>query len=442
VTSRPTTIRSRPGDDPAGVPAPSDGLRWEPTPLLRRLAGTSALALCLATLLGRAEFVLVAAPLLWWLASANRTLPGRLSCRGVCDPDRCQEGDDMVVTCVVRFDGAVYIASASLRLPAGLELVQAPDPPSGVHSEVTMTWRVRGVRWGRWVVGPAVLLVRGPGGLRQAAVVCRVGQAVVVPAPVAADAALVPAALPRRVGEHAVPSPGAGLEFEGLRPYCPGDRPRQVNWAVSARRRELFVTTRQDERSFDLILLIDAFERVGPYGQDSLDLSVRGASGLARAHLRHGERVGAVAVGGSLRGLAPGVGQYQLHRIAEAILDVRLNDSFVDPDVDMLPRTILPPGALTVLFSPLLDDRARLTAGELRRRGHPLVVVDVLCAEPRTDRRNAADPLALRLWRLDRTADRLELQQLGVPVLAWDGTTALAAVLRELRGRPVPGRLP
>jgi uncharacterized protein (DUF58 family) len=417
-------------------------LRWEPSPLLRRLTATSVLALCLAALLGRAELVLVAAPLLWWLASAARSRPATAYASATCDPDRCQEGGVITVTCKTRFDGPVDVSAVTLLLPAGLELVESPVPPPRGIIETTLTWRLHATRWGRWTVGPAVLYVRGPGGLYQAALRCPAGQAAVLPEPAVAEAGLLPVELPHRVGEHAVPYPGAGMEFEGLRPYRPGDRPRQVNWAASARRRELFVTTRQDERSFDLIVLIDAFLRVGPAGHDSLDLSVRGASGLARAHLRHGERVGAVAVGGSLRGLTPGVGPYQLHRIAAAIVDVRLNDSYVDPDVDMLPRTVLPPGALTVLFSPLLDNRARLTARELRRRGHPLVVVDVLCDQPHTDRRSALDGLALRLWRLDRAADRHELRQLGVPVLAWNGSTPLAAALRELRGRPVPGRWP
>ncbi|MEW2517030.1 DUF58 domain-containing protein [Actinacidiphila alni] len=421
---------------------PPSALRWRPSPLLRRLTAVSVLALCLAAALGRAELVLVAAPLLWWLASADRALPTdvRVGTRG--DPDRCQEGEEVTVSCVVRFDGLVNISSAVLPLPAGLELLHAPELPACAVDRATLTWRLRAVRWGRRRTGSLSLAVRGPGGLCLAIVNGPVAEVIVLPAPAAADAVLLPAELPRRVGEHPVASPGSGLEFEGLRPYRPGDRPRQVNWAVSARRGELFVTTRQDERSFDLIVLIDAFLRVGPFGHDSLDLSVRGASGLARAHLRHGERVGVVAVGGSLRGLAPGVGAHQFHRVAEAVLDVRLNDSFVDPDVNTLPPTVLPHGALTVFFSPLLDERARLTARELRRTGHPLTVVDVLNTAPHTARRSSLDSTAVRLWRLDRAADRWELRQSGVPVVLWDELVPLSAALRPMRGHPIPGRWP
>lgn len=414
--------------------------RWRPSVLLRRLSALTALALAAAVALGRAELLVVAAPLLWWLAATARTLPRALTVTTTLDTNRCAEGDDIVLTAAVHSDTQVDLLSATVELPAGMSVLDGPRLPCRAAGVRELRWLLRPGRWGRWSVGPPVIRIRTTGGLLETYVPCPAVELAVLPVPAAVETGPLPALLPRRTGDHAARAPGAGSEFEGLRLYQPGDRPRQVNWAASARRRTLFVTTRQDERSFDLVLLIDAFVRVGPAGNDSLDLSVRGAMGLARAHLRHGERVGAVAVGGVLRGLAPGVGGHQLQRIGEAVLDVRLNDSYVDPDVSRLPRTVLPPGALAVLFSPLLDDRARLTALDLRRRGHPVVIVDVLCDQPHPDRRDRLGHLTLRLWRLDREADRFELGQWGVPVLAWDGTVPLDAVLAPLRRRPVEGR--
>ncbi|MFE3946782.1 DUF58 domain-containing protein [Streptomyces sp. NPDC059118] len=415
-------------------------LDWEPAPLLRRLTTSAVLALVLAAVLGRAELVLVAVPLLWWLASADRAGPTAGSATSALRPDRVEENGVVSVFLTVGFDHPVVVSSAGLRLPGGLHVEERPALPGRAADHVELAWQVRASRWGRWRIGPAVLLVLSTGGLSQARLVCEIGEVAVLPRPAPAQAAVRPADLPRHVGEHPASAPGTGLEFEGLRPYRPGDRPRQVNWAASARRRGLFVTTRRDERSFDLVLLVDAFVRVGPAGRDSLDQSVRGAAGLAQAHLRHGERVGVVALGGVLRGLAPGAGPRRLYRIADAVLDVRLDDSYVDPDVGRLPRTVLPPGALTVMFSPLLDSRARLTALELRRHGHPLVVVDVLCDQPHVGPRGEVERLGLRLWRLDRAADRFELGRWGVPVIGWDGSAPLSAALRELSGRPVAGR--
>ncbi|MER7967530.1 DUF58 domain-containing protein [Streptomyces sp. NPDC096080] len=416
------------------------GPQWRPSALLRGLSAIAVVALAAAMTLGRAELLVVAAPMLWWLAAASRARPRTLTVTTRVDALRCTEGDELLVTVVVRADTEAALTSASLALPAQMTILTRPCLPCRTQKVQELNWRVQARLWGRWTLGPPVVRARAAGGLLETRVVCPAVEVAVLPLPAAVTLGPLPALLPRRSGDHAARAPGEGSEFEGLRPYQPGDRPRQVNWAASARRRTLFVTTRQDERSFDLILLIDAFARVGPAGCDSLDLSVRGATGLARAHLRRGERVGVVAVGGLLRGLAPGVGAHQLQRIAEAVLDVRLNDSYVDPDVARLPRTVLPPGGLAVLFSPLLDDRARLTALDLRRRGHPVVIVDVLCGRPRIGRRDRLGALTLRLWHLDREADRFELARWGVPVLPWTGSTPLDAVLAPLRRHPLEGR--
>lgn len=424
---------------PQGQAAEAVPLLWRPSALLRRLAAVAVLTLSLAAVLGRAELVVVAAPLLWWLAAADRSRPPAARLATAVKPDRCGEGDTVEVTITVTLDTPAALVAADLTWPPGTRIRRCPPLPQRTRAGCRLRWEVQPQRWGRWSVGPARLRFTAAGGLLQAELRRPAGQLTVLPAPAPVAAAVLPARLPLRTGDHSAPVAGAGIEFEGLRPYQLGDRPHQVNWAATARRRRLYVTTRQDERSFDLVLLVDAFVRVGPPGCDSLDLSVRGTVGLADAHLRRGERVGVVVVGGLLRGLAPGVGGHHLHRVAEAILDVRLNDSYVDPDVSRLPRTVLPPGALAVLFSPLLDERARLAALDLRQRGHPVVIVDVLCDTPRPGRRSDVDRLALPLWRLDRAADRFELGRWGVPVLPWDGSVPLQAALGPLYRRPVPG---
>ncbi len=112
-------------------------------------------------------------------------------------------------------------------------------------------------------------------------------------------------------------------------------------------------------------------------------------------------------------------------------------DSFVTPDVGRIPRTALPPGTLVVVFSPLLDPRGFGAIADLRQRGFPLIVVDTLRDEPPPGTRADAQ-LALRLWRLDRTATRSGLRALGVPVLQWSESTELDGVLATIR-RPPPG---
>ena len=161
------------------------------------------------------------------------------------------------------------------------------------------------------------------------------------------------------------------------------------------------VNQRAALRAADLVIMIDAFSDVGPPGDTTLDVAVRGAAGLATAYLRTGDRVGVVVLGGVLKWLAPSPGNRQFFRIVEMAFGVRFA-SEANPDLDRVPRTALPPRALVVLFSPLLDRRALNAVTDLRQRGVSLVIVDVLTREPPAEPRLPMSQLAVRLWRLDR----------------------------------------
>lgn len=112
------------------------------------------------------------------------------------------------------------------------------------------------------------------------------------------------------------------------------------------------------------------------------------------------------------------------------------------PNLDRVPRTALPPRALVVLFSPLLDRRALSAVTDLRQRGVSLVIVDVLTREPPAAPRLPFSQLAVRLWRLDRATLRSSLNSLGVPVLSWDSGTGLEDAQASLgRGGGVGAKL-
>ena len=247
---------------------------------------------------------------------------------------------------------------------------------------------------------------------------------------------LVPAELLRRIGEHTGRAVGEGVEFASIRPYLPGDQLRDVNRAVSIRRGQLHVNQRAAARAADLVVMIDAFGDSGPVSERSVDLAVHGTAALVTAYLRVSDRAGLVVLGGLLRWLGPAAGDRHFYRIAEMMLAARY-DSYITPDVGRIPRTALPPGTLVVVFSPLLDRRGFGAITDLRQRGFPLIVVDTLRDEPPPGNRADAR-LALRLWRLDRTATRTALRDLGVPVLQWPESTELDGVLAPL-SKPPPG---
>ncbi|WP_067793543.1 DUF58 domain-containing protein [Actinomadura formosensis] len=228
------------------------------------------------------------------------------------------------------------------------------------------------------------------------------------------------------------------MEFAGIRPYLPGDRVRDLNWKASGARGRPHVTTRADQRQAEIVLAVDAFTDLGARGRGTLDRGMRGAAAMATAYLRAGDRVGIVAFGGVLRWLAPGQGGLHFHRLAEAVMDVR-NPRGIASDVVRVPRSALPPGALVIVFSPLLDDRAVQTVQDLRRRGNPVVVIDTLDREPPAGERDATTDLSLRLWRLDRRALLAGLADLGIPVVPWSPAGSLDAAAGAF-GHPIRGR--
>jgi uncharacterized protein (DUF58 family) len=406
---------------------------WQPSPRPRRLATVAVLAVLGALLTRHAGLLLLAAPALAAAAVfGHGRKPPELAGSVAISPVRCFEGEDVEIVATV----TAPVDEASFHLEPGQAVELADGPAAQVvigAPAARARWVVRPHAWGRHPLGTVRVRCRIEG-TGQADLTLHPEQSEVFPHPPGAQATLLPTDLLRRIGDHTAASPGAGIEFYGIRDYRPGDRLRDLNWAVTSRRRQPFSNQRAALRAADLVVLVDAFSDVGPPGDTTLDAAVRGAAGLATAYLRTGDRVGVVVLGGVLKWLAPAPGDRQFFKIVEMAFGMRFA-SEVTPDLDRVPRIALPPRALVVLFSPLLDRRALSAVTDLRQRGVSLVVVDVLTHEPPSDPKLPMSGLAVRLWRLDRAAQAASLAGLGVPVLGWDSGTGLGRVPRLARAR-------
>jgi uncharacterized protein (DUF58 family) len=283
-------------------------------------------------------------------------------------------------------------------------------------------------RWGKRQAGTAELLLHDRWRLAEGRAVVQLPALDVFPTPGIQEETVTLSRLPSRLGEHAARVPGEGAEFAGLREYVPGDRQRQINWPASTRRGRLIVNTFAAERSQDVVLIVDATSDVGEPGTSALDYALRGAAGAARAYLARRDRVGVITCQwGSARWLAPSLGRRQVYKIIDTMLQADATwtggASFA-----RLPRAALPPGALVVAFSPLLDQRFVESLRDLRERGFSLLVVDVLNVSPPVRRLalpGGPDTLARKLWQMEQQAIRFSLRELGVPVVHWDGAQPL-----------------
>ena len=226
------------------------------------------------------------------------------------------------------------------------------------------------------------------------------------------------------LGTHVARARGEGIEFADIRPFQVGDRVRQINWRATARRGAPQVNERHPEHSSDVVLLLDTFEEARDQAGGTLDAAVRAAAALARAHLARRDRVGLVDFGGTLHWLEPAFGTTQLYRIIDALLASDIAFSYAWRNVDSIPLRVLPPGALVLAISPLLDERSTALVTDLRRRGCDLTVIEVSPLDHIAPGPSAADAVAYELWRLQREALRARLQSLGIGVAVWgrDGT--------------------
>jgi hypothetical protein len=109
----------------------------------------------------------------------------------------------------------------------------------------------------------------------------------------------------------------------------------------------------------------------------------------------------------------------------------------VTRDVDLIPPRILPPQALVVALSPLLDARFVRAATDLAARRFDLVVLAVspVAAARAAVRRGRVADLAARLWALERRVQLDELRRSGLTIVDWDGVGPLDVALATLSRR-------
>ena len=398
------------------------------------LAGAGLIA-ALAT--GRPELALIAVPFLVF-AGAGLVLAQEPHVTAEVEPDRVRllEGEELTAVVRVRNDGPepLEVEVEPLRTDqlavtrAGSVAVRV-----GARSDTEVAFSVRPQRWGAHAIGPVAVRTRDALGVTSWE--GRLGERVdlrAFPREERLRELVAPLRTQPFLGAHVARARAEGIEFADIRPFHVGDRVRQVNWRATARRGSLQVNQRHPEHSSDVVLLLDTFEEARAEDSGTLDSAVRTAASLARAHLGRRDRVGVVDFGGTLHWLEPAFGTTQLYRIVDALLSSNIAFSYAWRNVDSLPQRVLPPGALILVISPLLDERSIALVTELRTRGCDLTVIEVSPLDHVSPGPTAADAVAYELWRLQREALRARLQALGIGVAVWEPDGTLGPALEEV----------
>jgi uncharacterized protein (DUF58 family) len=407
------------------------------TSKLTGYAALAAVGLLAALVSGRPELVALSAPFLLALAvGLTLARAPRITAEVEVGEERTIEGTEVDAVIRVTAPTRVDRLDVLLQLPRDVELIDGANPVSltlapGEIRELPLRVELR--RWGAQTLGPLLLRSTDAVGLVTWEGRSAGAQPVrVYPREDVLRRVLQPRETQLFSGNEVSQRKGEGIEFADLRPWTAGDAMKRVNWRASARRGELWVNESHPERNTDVVVFVDSFAEARRGGSGTLELAVRATAALVDAYVGRRDRVGLVAYGGVLRWLVPGSGLVQLYRIVDALIDTEIVLSYYWRELDVLPRRTLPPSALVIALSPLLDERSVGALLDLRARGFDLVVLDVTPV-PFTERPRGLDGVAFDIWTMRRDALRHRLQEAGVAVAEWPPDGRLQETLEEVR---------
>jgi len=396
-----------------------------------------AVLLVVAFALSRPEMVMIASPFAVLLvAGLSRTGDVPDVTLGVQWPrERAIEGERLTMRITVCADRDVQLLDVGLALPDGLtsSTRQLTVTRLRAGEQRTLELPVRLRSWGLYTSARCALRARSPLGLFEDHGLANARFALrVYPRGETLRGIVSPRETQPFAGNLVARGVGTGIEFSELLAFQPGHELRHVNWRATARRGGMWVNAQHPERNADVILFLDTFAEVGSPEAGTLDLTVRAAAALAARYLQHRDRVGVIGFGGALRWLIPGSGERQLYQIVESLITTELSFSYAWKDVSVIPARTLPPQALVIALSPLIDERSIQALFDLLRRRFDVAILDLspeaFLPPPTTDTAR----LARRIWRLDREALLDRYRELGGAVTSWSGDQPLEAAIQEV----------
>jgi uncharacterized protein (DUF58 family) len=414
------------------------------TPLAFALATMLGWTLFLAVLVDRAELFIVAVPLAASLLSLSRSdETAELAITQHISSDRLSEGDRLTVSVAVSASAPIPIAELLVVLDPLLHIetgsshvVLAIEP----GREANWSFQVRCPARGRFDLGTIHVRLWDRAGLslversraeaKPISVYPSIERVRHVPQPVRTQFSF---------GNYVSPALGEGIEPGEIRPFLPGDRTRHINWRASLRRQQLYVTQFHEERNADVVLLLDTLADIGARPFSTLDLEIRAAAALAYAYLARKDRVGFVEFGAFLRWIAPATGQRQGEALVEGLLPAATHFSYVTLRLDRLPPRILPPRALVIALTSLLDDRFTNAIVDLTARGFDVIVLALppIDATRRILDHSIIDESACRVWAMEWQVKLARLRGRGLTIAEWPSGMPLESVLVPLsRTRP------
>jgi len=125
----------------------------------------------------------------------------------------------------------------------------------------------------------------------------------------------------------------------------------------------------------------------------------------------------------------------QLYTILERLAEARVSFTYVAKDITLIPKRILPPEALIVAFTPLIDERFLKALYNLVARHFDLIVVNLSPTDVmrRVLPRSALNDAACDLWEMEHHLRLEEVRGWGVPLIEWKIDEPISSVMQTLK---------
>lgn len=421
----------------------SPGARYNaPTMLFLGYAIVSAVGLGLALIMQRPELVVVAAPALVLLAVG--TIDGRypsVVVTAALETPRVLEGEPTRIRVTLSSAEDVRIVEVELGDNRVFESVGSQRHVIALRRRRprTLAFPVVPFDWGVLQLPTFSVRTRRTSGLFASTIEYRcVGSLRVHINEEPVRALIEPNAFRLVVGSHLSGERGDGCEIADIRPYHQGDRLQSINWRISARHDEPWVTLRHPDRSTTIVLIVDAFGNFTSGERNTLRHSVRAALGLARLHLNTQDPVGLLLTGHGQRWIRPHLGLDHLATMTDALLELSTQEWPDRAQKGHRVDRLVPVDSVVIAISPLLNDAFGQLLEPLLARGQNVHVIEPTYRLPAdilvSSRDDNGDPtMAWRVFELEHHLRRRALTDMGASVSPWGEDQTIESILMDLR---------
>jgi len=408
----------------------------------------------LATAIGfrRPEILALTTPFLIAAAAGLalwRPIDGQISIRA--DRSRILEGEEVTILVDITSTSGVPRVEIELEPSARLAAVGSLRAVTTVRpgSTATLAFTVRGSEWGIARITKLTARLNDRFSMFGGQADVFTDTTVTIGLPEDRISASLEAERFRRiVGSHQSNDRGQGMEIADIRPFQPGDSTRNINWRISNRRQEPWVTLRHPDRSTTMVVIVDAHDGGDDEQRITQRRSVSAAMALSRGHLAMHDRVGLLVVGHTVQWLPPKLGRNQLFQIADHLVAVSnapeaSRRMYRPPAVSTIPNN-----AIVVAVSPLRDPLMVALVAEIRSRGNPVSVLVPESRQPTATRArlritSRTNEQARRLAAVEQQIGVQSLRERGVGIVAWvpdDPVVTVIDQIRQLRMAMARGR--